>query len=302
MTQTELTERNYFRESHLITNARASYTANEMDLILMLLTTVEKDDEDFKDYIFSIGELERKAGKKYHSEQLKETAKSLMSKVIEINIGKKSWELFNWFSYFKYDDGLITCGFDKRLKPYLLELKGRFNVGDIRQLLPMSSTYSKRIYMFLKERAKFGSRTFEIEELQDLLKTPKSLLNYADFKRRVLMQATKDINKYTDLEVSFTEEKLIRKVKKVTFTIRKNHQDLKAFIEYIRELHANEPLYESPNTGRILKCSTKGLLYYADGDNETLNKEAALKAWNFLHEKRYDLLIHRSLFNTIRVS
>lgn len=294
--QTELTERNYFRESHLITNARASYTANEMDLILMLLTTVEKDDEDFKDYIFSIGELERKAGKKYHSEQLKETAKSLMSKVIEIKIGKKSWELFNWFSYFKYDNGVITCGFDKRLKPYLLELKGRFNVGDIRQLLPMSSTYSKRIYMFLKERAKFGSRTFEIEELQELLKVPTSYTErYNKFKTAVLMQAVKDINKYTDLEVSFTEEKLIRKVKKVTFTIKKNHQDLNAFIEYIRELHPNEALHESPK-GRMLKCSTKGLLYYADGDYETLDKENALKAWSFLHEKRYDLLIHRSFF------
>lgn len=288
MEQTSLTERNYFRESHLLTNAKVSYSASEIDLIMMLLTSIKKEDKDFKDYVFTLKDLEVKACKKLQSTQLKETVKSLMSKVIEIEESPKKWKLFTWFSYFNYDDGVITCSFDKRLSPYLLELQGRFNIGNIKHLLPMKSSYSKRIYMLIKEHAKFGSRTFDVEELMTLLKVPKSLLNYADFKRKVLNQAKNDINKHTDLKVDFTEIKPIRKVTGVTFIIKKNDDDLKSFIEFIRELHTNELLYYSKDN-RPLKCSLQGLLYYAD-DLATLDKTTAQKAWEFLYEKREKLL------------
>ena len=283
-----LTERNYFRESHLITNAKVSYTSSEIDLIMMLLTSVKKEDKDFKDYVFSVQELEKKAGKKINHTQLKDTAKSLMSKVIEIQESPKKWKLFTWFSSFSYDDGIVTCSFHKDLKPYLLELQGRFDIANIKHLLPMKSSYSKRIYMLIKERSKFGSRTFDINEMMELLKVPKSLLNYADFKNRVLIQAKNDINKYTDLEVDFEEIKPSRKVTGVTFTIKKNDNDLKSFIEFIREMHTNELLFYSKDN-RPLKCSLEGLLYYAD-DMATLDKTTAQKAWEFLHEKREKLL------------
>jgi len=32
------------------------------------------------------------------------------------------------FLTFKYDNGIITCRFDNRLKPYLLGIKNRFHV------------------------------------------------------------------------------------------------------------------------------------------------------------------------------
>lgn len=284
-----LTERNYFRESHLITNAKVSYTSSEIDLIMMLLTSVKKEDKDFKDYVFSVQELEKKAGKKINHTQLKDTAKSLMSKVIEIQESPKKWKLFTWFSSFSYDDGIVTCSFHKDLKPYLLELQGRFDIANIKHLLPMKSSYSKRIYMLIKERSKFGSRTFDINEMMELLKVPKSHKErYNKFKTDVLIQAKNDINKYTDLEVDFEEIKPSRKVTGVTFIIKKNYVDLKTFIEFIRELHANELLYYSKDN-RPLKCSLEGLLYYAD-DMATLDKSTAQKAWEFLHEKREKLL------------
>jgi hypothetical protein len=211
-----------------------------------------------------------------------------MSKVIEIQEGPKKWKLFNWFSRFSYDDGIIKCSFHNDLKPYLLQIQERFNIANIKYLLPMKSSYSKRIYMLLKEYSKFGSRTFDVDEMMELLKVPKSLLNYADFKKRVLIQAKNDINKYTDLEVDFKERKLSRRVVSVTFTIKKNYVDLKTFIDFIREMYPNELLYYSKD-GRPLKCSLKGLLYYAD-DQATLDTKTAQKMWEFLFEKREKLL------------
>ncbi len=163
-----------------------------------------------------------------------------MNKPLEIKESPDKWEIINWFSYFKYDNGIITCRFDNRLKPYLLGIKNRFIISDLRMILPIRSSYSKRIYLLLKEYAKIGSREFQISELQDTLKVPQSLKVYADFKRKVLLKSKADIDKFTDLKIHFIEKKLAKKVVSIKFFIKKNDEDLKTFIQVIRELYVNQ--------------------------------------------------------------
>ena len=124
----ELSERNYFRQHSKIINGRYSLTSSESDLIYALLTEIDKDDEDFKDYIFTMEDLQKKIGKKINAHQLNNTAYDLMTKVIEVRHNKGKWELITWFSYFKYDNGIITCTIDKRLKEYLIQLKKEKNL------------------------------------------------------------------------------------------------------------------------------------------------------------------------------
>jgi len=284
---TDLTSRNHTRQSHIIVNARYALSRSEIDIILTLLTAIKKEDKDFRDYEFTISELESKTNRKWNSKQLKETVKKLMSKPLELPIEhEKDWEIVNWFSYFKYSHtGLITCRFDKRLKPYLIELSGTRILADFRHLLPMNSSYSKRMYLLLKEYDKIGMRTFNVEELQAILKVPKSyIIKYSDFKRKVLQRAEIDINKFTDLEVKLSEKKRGKKVIEITYTIKKNHADLKAFITNIREIYPNVLLYHSKD-GRPLKCSDKGLLYYSD-NMENINKKESMKLWEYLHENK----------------
>jgi len=294
---TDLTARNHTRQSHIIVNARYALSRSEIDIILTLLTAIKKEDNDFKDYEFTLSELEKKTNRKWNSKQLKETVKKLMSKPLELPKGYKGWKIVNWFSNFEYDDnGLISCRFDKALKPYLIELSGTRILADFRHLLPMSSSYSKRMYLLLKEYNKIGIRTFNVEELQEVLKVPKSLKIYNRFKEKVLKRAEIDINKHTDLEVSFTERKRGKKVIEVTYTIKKNHTDLKAFISYIRELYVNEILYYTKDK-RPLKCSDKGLLYYSD-TMQNIHKKESLKLWEYLHENKTKLTcFQRSLFD-----
>jgi len=284
-----LSDRNYSKQSHVIVNARYALTRNEIDLVLTLLTEIKKEDKDFKDYKFGIKDLEKKTAKKWQSKQLRETVKGLMSKPLEIEEKPKSWEIINWFSYFKYDDGVITCRFDKRLKPYLLELKNRIVISDLRMVLLMRSSYSKRVYLLLKEYAKIGSRTIDLSELQDLLKVPKSLRRYDNFKAKVLMRSKADINKFTDLKIDFKEDKIGRRVSKIIFTIKKNDEDLKSFIRIIRELYTNQRL--AFYNDKPIKCDEKGLLYYSDESMVTLSTKEAQKAWEWLHEHRETLEI-----------
>jgi hypothetical protein len=149
------------------------------------------------------------------------------------------------------------------------------------------------MYLLLKEYAKIGSRTFNVQELQDILQVPKShKARYGKFKSDVLKRAEIDINKFTDLEVKLSEKKLGRKVVEVTYTIKKNIMDLKAFIQMIRELYPNELIHYTKDN-RPLKCSTHGLLYYADDIDEYIDKKEAQKLWEYLHENRDELYIFK---------
>ncbi len=80
------------------------------------MTEIKEDDKDFQDYVFTLKDLEFKSSNKWHSKQLKAPVKGLMSKPIEIQKNTNKWEIINWFSYFKYDNGIITCRFDKQIK------------------------------------------------------------------------------------------------------------------------------------------------------------------------------------------
>ena len=61
-----LSNRNYVRQTPNIVNGRYSLTKSESDLVFALLTEINKDDEDFKDYIFTLkdsfiaGDISRK--------------------------------------------------------------------------------------------------------------------------------------------------------------------------------------------------------------------------------------------------
>jgi hypothetical protein len=291
---TDLTKRNHARQSHLIINAKYALSIREINLILTLLTAIDKNDKDFKDYIFTLSDFKDKTDITMTTNNLNQVIKSLMSKPLEIKTSNTSWKMFNWFSYFEFDKGVITCRFDKALKPYLLDLKERFVINDLKMLLRMRSSYSKRMYLLLKEYSKIGSRTFDIKELQEILKVPKSHKErYAKFKSDVLKRAETDINKFTDLEVKLTEKKRARKVVEITYSIKKNHTDLKTFISVIRELYTNTILHFSKDN-RPIMCSTKVFLYYSyDEKNAYIEQKEAQKIWEYLHENRENLYVFK---------
>jgi hypothetical protein len=292
--KTSLTKQNYGRQSHFIVNAKYSFSCSEIDLILTLLTAINKEDNDFKDYDFDIKELENKTLRRWNSTRLQKTAEALLSKTLKIKISKDEWQMFNWFSYFAYKKGVLTCRFDKALKPFLLELKERFVSSDLRMLLPMRSSYSKRMYLLLKEYSKIGSRTFNVEELQEILKVPKSHQErYSKFKSDVLKRAETDINKFTDLEVKLSEKKRAKKVVEITYSIKKNHTDLQTFISVIRELYTNKILHFSKDN-RPIMCNIKGFLYYSDDEKKSyIDQKEAQKLWEYLHENREKLYVFK---------
>jgi plasmid replication initiation protein len=300
----DLTNRNYLRQAPEIVKAKYSLTKSESDLVLALLTTITKDDEDFKDYIFTKEELEKKLGIELQSQQLKNTAISLMQKVLLIEKGKNKWEILAWFSYFGYDNGVVTCSFDKRLKPYLLNLQ-QYALGHFGAMMKFNSNYARRIYLLCKEWDKVGSFSITIDELNKIFELPKSYQNFANLKAKVLDPSVEEINKFGDIEISYAESRKIRKkVTEITFTIKRNITSFDGFREDIKELYPNEELILFQK--RVIKCSDgklahsgKSLLYFAD-NGHFLDSKTAQKAWEEIYKNRKDLLFYKEPLSIYR--
>ncbi len=163
--------------------------------------------------------------------------------------------LYNWFSKAEYvkNQGVIKVNIHPDLKPFLLNLKERFIKYSLKYALSMSSAYAIRIYELLVEYKKLGFRIFELSQLHDLLKVPKSLKKrFPDFKRKVLLIAKEEINEHTDLLVDFEEIKEGRKVVKIKFIIKDKNENKKKQI--IDNSDKNRDKLE-----KILEACSRGL-------------------------------------------
>ena len=91
-------------------------------------------------------------------------------------------------------------------------------------ILSMKSKYSPRIYEILKcnEFKKQGFIDFDLMELRKLLKTETVYPLYADFKRKVILQTQKELEKLSDIWFDFEEIKTGRKVTRLKFYIHSN--------------------------------------------------------------------------------
>jgi len=213
-----------------LVNAKYKLTPMEMKFILNAISHLDsKNDTILKEYEIKVSELENKMqiGEGQHT-RLKQFAKRIMSKPLVIDGDNGDYEIYNWFSRVKYinNEAKFLVRFEEGLKPYLLQLKERFIAYNLKYILPLTSTYSVRIYQLLKEYEKLTKRYFTVEELQDILQVPKSYRNYADFKRKVLQVAEKELLEHTDIYFTIEEEKEGRKVSRLIFRIHKNtHKD-----------------------------------------------------------------------------
>ena len=143
-------------------------------------------------------------------------------------------------SYIEVEENgdFIKLEFTDKILPLLTDLKRdytRLNVQDIGNL---SNTSNISIYKFLmKSYNKYenyknkGSRTrgqlkeilnpeIYLDDLKRLTNTLGMYAKFSDFERRVLATAVDDINRSTNLDITYTKERIGRRIGKIVFHIR----------------------------------------------------------------------------------
>ncbi len=198
-------------------------STQEQRIVLHLASKINSDDEDFKDYTFSIQEFANLSGISLNSQysRVKECTSSLLKRSFTINEPDGPLQV-SWLSATKYYDGQgkITLRFDPGLKPYLLKLKNCFTKSSLSMVMQLKSCYSIRIYELLKQYENIGYREILLKDLkQNLGITENKYKLYGHFKTKVLKVAQQELSEKTNIKFDFEEIKIGRGVGKIRFII-----------------------------------------------------------------------------------
>lgn len=225
----DLRERSVTKANELIQKSRFSLSAQQQKIVLFLISQINYWDEDFKLYTFSISEfcrvcgIERPGGKGYV--ELKAAIKEIADKSLWVRLDNGKQTLLRWIEkpYIDEGKGTVEIRLDKDMKPYLLQLRENFTKYELIYTLRFRSKYSIRLYELIRslqyhDLEELGCQ-FTVEQLKALL-DGEEYKEYRDFKRRVLNMAVGEVNRYSDRDVSYVEQKQGRKVTGVVFAIK----------------------------------------------------------------------------------
>ncbi len=153
---------------------------------------------------------------------IKRTIKQLRDKSFWLTEENGKEILIGWLQKAKINKGSgdITVKLDEDMQKYVIGMLNNYTQYELLSTLPMSSKYSFRIYELLKSYAFTKSHTFELENLKEIL-SATNYTRFPDFRRKVLDIAVKEINNFTDLEISWTPIKKGKKYIQIKFDIKK---------------------------------------------------------------------------------
>jgi len=226
-----MVERDYsvVKANDLIRNTTYDLSLVEQKIILRLIQLIKPQDTEFKTYILNINEfcalcgIEQNNGANYL--YIKNSLKQLRDKSFWLRINGKE-RLCSWISKVILEDGSgdIEIRLDDDLKPFLLELKQNFTEYYLYYVLAMKSKYSIRMYEVLKSYKYLSKITVTIKELKSLL-FAVHYDRFYDFKKNVISIAVEEINKYSDLIVTYDFNKQKKTVISINFKIRYKNID-----------------------------------------------------------------------------
>lgn len=230
-------ENNLIVKANDLIEARYDLSLNEQKIILYAVSKLDRERDNFNILILNVREFTQLLGttQERYSE-IRVIVERLMAK--QVRIDTKEFNLVvNWVSSIQYikDTGIIELEFSEKLAPYLLQLRSKFTRYQLKNILYLKNKYSVRMYELLKQYHNLGTRTFTVEEIKNILAINNKYDEFKDFNRYVLKIATDEINKHTDIIVSYTKNKIGRKIDSITFTIE-SKEDY-SYIEFLNQTY-----------------------------------------------------------------
>ena len=176
-------------------------------------------------------------------ERLRDGTKLLLSRVVQIEQPDDGgWEMFQWVNFARYvpsskssQGSYIELEFNRKLKPYIHQLSKNFNSYTLEKIAQMQSFYSVRIFEILHHDSFAGKNKnleYDLDDLKFRLRLKydeKSSKvdrypNFKDFRVRVLEQAQKDCEAFTDLTFTFEGVRRGRRIATILFEVSRKMQ------------------------------------------------------------------------------
>ena len=195
------------KQHNTITSGRYDFSACQLDVLFMLLASLDESDELGKEYLIRVRDIELITGRKWNYQQLKEGTEDMMSRVFEIQETRGLAQIV-LFTKVQYLDG--TGSFFMKInddaRPYFFDLKNNFTLLELKSVLGCTSKHAKRLYSLACQWRGTGGHTYSIGELKEMLglkdpkgKEPEQYKQIGQFKDYVLDIAKRQINEHTDI-------------------------------------------------------------------------------------------------------
>ena len=218
-----------FKADALVQKARYSLSVTEHRFLLYTISKIQPDHDASHVYEVNLGDFRKVCGTDADDSysRIKTWIKHLADQSWWMEQGR-SESLVRWFSSVRLfpQSDRIEVKFHEDMFPYLFRLveqmreNGQMYTGyTFRYVLPMKSTYSIRLYELIKSYQKNNVKWwFELDKLRRLLDC-ENYTRFPDFRRYVLEPAVREINRYTDINLTYSLVKKGRKVTAVDFTM-----------------------------------------------------------------------------------
>ena len=212
------------KANELVQKRTHMLSLQEQKIILFLISQIKPDQKEFEYQEFDIVDfceicgIDHGNGKNYIN--LRKAIKNLRDKSMWV-IGENSETLLGWISNAKIEKntGKIEIRFDEEIKPFLLELKTKYTQFDLIYTLGMKSKYSVRLYEILKSYQNINEPIrFGLDRFKESVGVEYT--RWQDIKRRAIEPAVKEINKLSDLTVTYETETKGRSIIAVSFSVR----------------------------------------------------------------------------------
>ncbi len=220
------------RQDNAITTARYEMTLCQMDVLFCLMSVLNKDKSK---YLIYVKNIEKLTNRKWNYNQLREATYNLNSKVYEIKKGDNLLQVsILASSEYIAGQGAIELELSSKIKPYLFDLKKQFTSFKLHAILMLSSKYAKRIYMIANRWKAKGEIRYTIDMFKEMLylkdpkgKKPEQYVKITDLKKRVLDPSVDQINRHTDLEISYLLHKKGRSYDSISFKVLEKPKNTK---------------------------------------------------------------------------
>jgi len=226
----KITSNNTIYKSNSLMSSIYDLSLQEQRIILVLISLINpREDQDFRLYKMPVEMFKQVVGLEGQGyyDKMEAIILKLMKRAFKIDDPDGGWLILNWLSSCEYKkgEGAIELEISAKLKPYLLDLKSHYTAYRLKNILPLRSGYSIRLYELLKQYETIGERYLSIEEMRQMMEIKKTeYKNYNDFKKKVILKAQKELLEKTDICFDFKEKKKVRKIIGIYFFIKRNEQ------------------------------------------------------------------------------
>lgn len=186
---------------------------NQMQLLAFAIYSTQQDGRT----VFQKHEFEKKFGlKRYRTNEAYEDSKAVKRLEIEVkDLENDYFEFTSVFTKMVYKNGRFMFEWHRDMIPHILELKEKYIITDLSIASHFKSSFSWRLYEYLKAHFGYFRKILTKNELMCLFNVENRktyIAHTGRFKNSVLDVAIKEINQYTELDVWYKEQKKGRSI------------------------------------------------------------------------------------------